>query len=109
MILVAVLAALTAVALVVNIRAKSDSSAAVERRDASLAAANAVRDSSALLTNTVRAFTATTDTKWLDMYWTEIDTTKAQPKALQTLKDHGTPQAELDLVAEASKLSGILV
>lgn len=75
----------------------------------SLAAARAIQNSSALLTNTVRAFTATGDVAWSDKYWTEIDTTKSQAKALQTLKDLGTPQDELDLVAQASANSANLV
>ena len=108
-VLAVTLAALTLVALVLNVRATSASEDAVRKRDVSLAAANAVRDSSALLTNTVRAFTATTNTSWLDMYWTEIEVTQTQPKALASLREAQTPQAELDLVAEASKLSGILV
>lgn len=82
---------------------------AVGTRRASLAAADQVTASSALLTNTVRAFTATGDREWLDKYWTEINVTKSQAKALQTLKDNNTPDAELGLVAKASANSAALV
>ena len=33
----------------------------------------------------IRAFTATGDAHWLDLYWKEINETKSQPKAIATL------------------------
>ncbi len=108
-ILVVLLAALTGFAFLANTRAKSNSAEAQHRREVSLQAVDDVAASSSLLTNTVRAFTATTDSEWLNRYWNEINVTKSQAKALQALRDVNTPQAELDLVAEGSKLSGILV
>lgn len=79
------------------------------KKEASLSAAAAIASSSALLTNSVRAFTATGNQDWIDKYWSEINTTQSQAKAIRTLTDLGTPQEELDLLREASGLSGNLV
>ncbi|MDO5711773.1 MAG: methyl-accepting chemotaxis protein, partial [Micrococcales bacterium] len=104
-----VLTLMTLVAVAFTFRAASAEGTTIERRDVSLDASRAVSASSALLTNTVRAFAATGDTQWLDQYWTEIDTTKSQAKAIETLKSVGTPESELALVARASQNSAGLV
>ncbi|WP_205413114.1 methyl-accepting chemotaxis protein [Austwickia chelonae] len=104
-----ILAVVTGSAVVVAFRTGASADLALERQSASLAAARAVADSSALLTNNIRAFAATGDTQWSDRYWTEINTTKSQAKALQKLKEQGTPAEELALVDQASANSANLV
>ena len=104
-----VLTLLTMVAVVFNFRAAAASEAAISQRLTSLDASRAVSGSSALLTQMVRAFTATGDKQWLDQYWTEINTTKSQAKAIETLKSINTPESELALVAQGSANSKGLV
>ena len=82
---------------------------ATEVRESSLAAAAAIRASSAGLTSNVRAFTSSGDSYFLDAYWKEIDVDKNQAKALATLEELQTPAEELDLLAQASANSGALV
>ncbi|GAB77361.1 Methyl-accepting chemotaxis protein [Austwickia chelonae] len=103
------LTVITSGAVLVSFRTGANADAALERQTVSLAAARAVADSSALLTNSIRAFTATGETTWSDRYWSEIEVTKSQAKALQTLKDQGTPAEELALVDQASANSANLV
>lgn len=105
----AVLALITIVSAVTAFTSSRSVGEATRVQMQSLAAARTVGDSSALLTNTARAFTATGDKVWSDTYWNEIDTTKSQVKALEQLEQLGTPQEELDLVAQASASSGDLV
>ncbi len=105
----AVLAICTVLAVVALLNADRKADEALDVRARSIAAADSVGASSALLTNTVRAFTATGDDEWIKKYWTEIEVTKTQPKALALLKELGTPQSELDLVAQASANSAELV
>ncbi len=104
-----VLTVLTIIAVVTNLQASSADSAARERRDVSLEAARQVSASSAMLTGAVRAFAVTGDRQWLDQYWTEVDETRSQAKAIETLRQNDTPEAELALVAQASKNSATLV
>ncbi len=95
--------------LVATLSSTTSASEARERQAQSLAAAQAIRASSAGLTNNIRAFTATGDAHWLDLYWKEINETKSQPKAIATLTELGTPQQELDLLKQASANSAALV
>ena len=104
-----ILTLLTMVAVFFTVRAGAAAEAAITQRQVSLDASRAVSASSGLLTNTVRAFAATGDKQWLDQYWTEIDTTKSQAKAIETLKQQGTPESELGLIAKASQNSAGLV
>ncbi|MDO5628159.1 MAG: methyl-accepting chemotaxis protein [Mobilicoccus sp.] len=103
------LTVLTGAAVVGNIQATNQMEHAASVREQSITAADAVQDSSRFLTNTVRAYTATGDSDWLDQYWTEINETRTQARAIETLESLGTPQSELDLVAQASANSGTLV
>ena len=104
-----VLTLLTMVAVFFNVRAGAAAEAAITQRQVSLDASRAVSASSGLLTNTVRAFAATGDKQWLEQYWTEIDTTKSQAKAIETLKHQNTPESELALIAKATQNSAGLV
>ena len=92
-----ILGVVTVISVVVAFRTSSASDEAIKRQSESLAAARTIQDSSALLTNTVRAFTATGDVAWSDKYWNEILVAKNQPKALQKLTDLGTPADEIAL------------
>ncbi len=109
MIAAVILTLATCVAAVLSFQAGTREDHSLDVRDRSLQAARDIGDSSALLTNSVRAFTATGDKQWLDQYWTEIDDTKRQAKALETLKSLDTPQGELDLLSQASANSANLV
>ena len=104
-----VLTLLTMVAVFFTVRAGAAAEAAITQRQVSLDASRAVSASSGLLTNTVRAFAATGDKQWLEQYWTEIDTTKSQAKAIETLKHQNTPESELALIAKATQNSAGLV
>ncbi len=95
--------------LIATVSSTNTASDARERQAESLAAAQAIRAFSAGLTNNVRAYTATGDSHWLDLYWKEINETKAQAKAIATLTALETPQRELDLLKEASANSAALV
>ena len=108
-IIAAALTLATIVAAILSFQAAAAQTHTVENRDRSLQAARDIRESSALLTNTVRAFAATGDKAWLQQYWREIDETQRQAKALATLKSLDTPQGELDLLAQASANSASLV
>lgn len=108
-VVVAVLTLATLVAAVLSWNAGRAQMSAIEHRTQSASAAEDIRASSGHLTNTVRAFAATGDRQWLDQYWTEINETKRQAKALDLLRSLGTPQEELDLIAQASANSGSLV
>lgn len=103
------LAGLTVAAVSWTFSASSAADAAVLRQANSVDAAETVQASSAFLTNMVRAFAATGDTAWLDAYWNEINVDKRQAHALATLKELGTPESELALVAKSSELSANLV
>jgi methyl-accepting chemotaxis protein len=105
----AVLGACTIGSVVVAFSTTRSADAAVRQQSQSLAAAAQVQESSKFLTNTVRAFTATGDKSWLDQYWTEVDVTQSQVKALQRLKQLGTPAAEIALVNQAHDNSYELV
>ncbi len=104
-----VLTLLTMVAVFFNVRAGAAAEAAITQRQVSLDASRAVSASSGLLTNTVRSSAATGDKQWLEQYWTEIDTTKSQAKAIETLKHQNTPESELALIAKATQNSAGLV
>ena len=104
-----ILGVVTVISVVVAFRTSSASDEAIKRQSESLAAARTIQDSSALLTNTVRAFTATGDVAWSDKYWNEILVAKNQPKALQKLTDLGTPADEIALTKQASANSAELV
>ncbi|GAB95779.1 methyl-accepting chemotaxis protein [Kineosphaera limosa] len=103
------LTALAGAAVVGNVYSTNQMTRSIAVKEQSIEAAETVRDSSRLLTNTVRAYTATGDQAWLDQYWTEINETKSQAKAIATLESLETPQSELDLVAQASQNSATLV
>lgn len=108
-IVVSVLAVLTVYAVVTLVSSTSRAVYANQSATESREAARSVAASSALLTKNVRGFTATGNDKWLNDYWTEINETKSQAKALQKLEQLGTPAAELELVAKASQNSASLV
>ncbi|HEY4098960.1 MAG TPA: methyl-accepting chemotaxis protein [Baekduia sp.] len=65
-------------------------------------------DSSKLLTNKVREFAVTNQKTALDQYWAEVDN-NTQAKILTRLKQLGSPQSELDLLALSHKKSAGLV
>ncbi len=102
------LTTLTLGSVVINVRAaKSDEQASSSRLE-SLKHVDVVRASSALLTETVRAYTATAEQQWSDRYWSEVGSGH-QAAAIQALKDLGTPADELEMLTKASQASGALV
>lgn len=103
-----IMGVITVGATVLNIRAVKKDAAVTANRAASLVEVNAVRDSSQLLTNTVRAYVVTREKRWLDAYWAEVESGH-QAQAIKKLKALGTPAAELDLLAQASSFSAELV
>jgi methyl-accepting chemotaxis protein len=68
-----------------------------------------VAASSALLTDSVRSFVMTGDRSYLDTYWTEIEVTQSQARALEALEELGVAPEDLALVDEASANSAQLV
>jgi methyl-accepting chemotaxis protein len=61
------------------------------------------------LTDEVRKYVVTTDPKYLENYWTEVEVTQTREKILEELKEWDTPQAEFDLLALAKKNSDALI
>ncbi len=104
-----ILAGLAVVAVIWAFSASKSADDAAERQEESIAAASEVSASSAFLTNMVRGFAATGEQSWLDAYWNEVDVDQRQAKAIATLKELGTPEEELALVAHSSELSANLV
>ncbi len=105
----ALLTVLTVAAVLGNIWATNATADTSLVRDESLEASRTVAASSSMLTNNVRAFASTGDMKWLDLYWTEVEETKSQAKALARLNELGTPADELALAQQASEASQGLV
>ncbi len=105
----AILAVTAGLAVLVSSNATAEAEQARHRREVSRAAADQVAVGSGLLTDSVRAFTATGDKAWLDQYWTEVDVTKSRSEALDQLKAQSTPQSELELVAQSVANSDELV
>ncbi|PID53785.1 MAG: hypothetical protein CSA58_06610 [Micrococcales bacterium] len=105
----AVLTVLTLASSVFVVRAHRAEKAANEVETQSIAAARAISDSSAFLTDNIREYVVTTDSRHLAEYWNEILVDKNQDKAIETLADLGTPQSELALLEEASVKSTALV
>lgn len=107
--MIVIVACLLALCVTNFVRSQNASTRAIEQERSSLRAAAAVGASSALLTDMVREYVATTQPVYLNRYWEEINTTKSQAKAIQVLKDNGTPESELALVQQASANSANLV
>ncbi|MCO5308446.1 MAG: methyl-accepting chemotaxis protein [Austwickia sp.] len=105
----AVVTIIAVVAIVTAIATSRSADATMVRQSESLEASRAVGSSSALLTDTVRAFAATGEESWSKAYWTEVDVTKSQAAAIRTLKDLGTPTDELALIDQASANSAGLI
>lgn len=103
-----VLSLLTIASVVITVNATATDNRVLHTREESLKYVDVVRESSALLTNTVRAYTATSDPHWSDVYWQEVASTH-QAGAIQALKDLGTPADELDMLTKAIQASAELV
>lgn len=101
--------AANAVSLTTARQAQGDLIHAYDQRTEAIEALQTIRNSSAGLTRNVRYFVAYQDTKYLDMYWEEVNTTKSQEKALAKLTTLGVPADDLALMQQASALSGTLV
>ncbi|OQY45738.1 MAG: hypothetical protein B6242_09505 [Anaerolineaceae bacterium 4572_78] len=82
---------------------------AVERRAEYKQLGIDLSDASDYLTDEVRKYVVTTNEEHLDYYWEEIYVTKTRDKVLEQLDKLGTPQEEVDLLAEAKANSDALV
>ena len=70
--------------------------------------ANAMRTASNYLTDKARYYVQTADKKHLDDYWREVKETKRRDHVIERLRELGTPQAYLDLLAKAAEESNNL-
>jgi methyl-accepting chemotaxis protein len=62
-----------------------------------------------LLTDTARQYSVTTDRRYLDAYWHEIDVTKSRDAVVARLTELGAPASELAKIEQAKANSDALV
>lgn len=80
-----------------------------EIRWQSLSYADQLLAGSKFLTNAVRSFAATGDSKYQQAYNDEVYKNRSRDKALEGLRALGTPQQELALIEEAKLMSDTLI
>ena len=85
------------------------SNQAVEKRWQAFNYADQLMSGSKLLTNAVRSFAATGDSKYQQAYHDEVHQTRSRDKAVEGLKALETPRQELALVEEAKLMSDALI